>query len=98
GAWRRFLAWQISSRLLPEVVVPWVHGLRLGARRGMTGATGNIYAGLHEFHDMMLLLHFLRPGDIFLDMGANIGSYSLLAAGVAGATAHAFEPDPQTAA
>jgi FkbM family methyltransferase len=97
GAWRRFLGWQIASRLQPEVIVPWIHGVRLAVRRGMTGATGNIYAGLHEFPDMMLLLHFLRPGDLFLDVGANIGSYSLLAAGVRGAVVHAFEPDPRTA-
>lgn len=65
-------------------------------RRGMTGATGNIYVGLHEFADMMLLLHFLREVDHFLDIGANIGSYTVLAAGVRGATVWAFEPDPQT--
>ena len=60
----------------------------------MTGATGNIYAGLHEFADMLLLLHFLREGDLFLDIGSNIGSYTILASGVRRATTWAFEPDP----
>jgi hypothetical protein len=32
-----------------ELIVPWVAGQRLVVRRGMTGATGNIYAGLSEF-------------------------------------------------
>ena len=45
---------------------------------------------------MALLLHFLRPGDLFLDVGANIGSYTILASGVVRATSWAFEPDPQT--
>ena len=63
----------------------------------MTGATGNIYAGLHEFADMMLPLHLLRPGDLFLDVGANVGSYTVLASGVRQATTWAFEPDPETA-
>jgi FkbM family methyltransferase len=96
GAWGRFISWQIRSRIQDEVIVPWVGGQRLAVRRGMTGATGNIYAGLHEFPDMMLLLHLLRPGDLFLDIGANVGSYTVLASGVRGATTWAFEPDPDT--
>jgi FkbM family methyltransferase len=79
-----------------EVIVPWVGGIRLAARRGMKGATGNIYAGLHEFADMAFTLHFLRPDDLFVDVGANIGSYTLLASGVCKARTISFEPDPQT--
>jgi len=94
----RLFRWQIESRLRREVIVPWVDGTRLAARRGMTGATGNIYAGLHEFADMAFTLHFLRPDDLFLDVGANIGSYTLLASGVCKARTIAFEPDPQTMA
>jgi FkbM family methyltransferase len=60
----------------------------------MTGATGNLYCGLHEFFDMMLLLHFLRGNDLFLDIGSNIGSYAILASGGCGASTWAFEPDP----
>jgi hypothetical protein len=41
--------------------------------------SGNIYAGLHEFGDMAFVLHFLRAGDLFADVGANIGSYTVLA-------------------
>src|SRR4029078_426269 len=63
----------------------------------MTGATGNVYVGLHEFTDMMFLLHFLRLDDLFLDIGANVGTYTLLASGVCRAKAIAFEPDPRAA-
>jgi hypothetical protein len=35
--------------------------------KGLTGATGNIYCGLHEFEDMAFLLHFLRPRDLSAD-------------------------------
>jgi FkbM family methyltransferase len=62
----------------------------------MTGATGNIYVGLHEFADMMVPLHFRREGDFFLDIGANVGSYTVLASGVCRAKTWAFEPDPNT--
>ncbi len=97
-AWVRFLSWQIRSRLHKEIVFPWIGGQSLLVRRSMTGATGNVYVGLHEFADMMVVLHFLRNGDLFLDIGANVGTYSVLASGVCGARSWAFEPDPITAA
>jgi FkbM family methyltransferase len=62
----------------------------------MRGATGNIYCGLHEFADMAFLLHLLRPQDLFVDVGANVGSYSVLASAVVGAHTIAAEPDPHT--
>ena len=62
----------------------------------MTGATGNIYCGLHDFEEMAFVLHALRPGDLFLDVGANVGSYTVLAAGVAHARTISCEPSPAT--
>jgi FkbM family methyltransferase len=94
----RFCKWQIESRLRSEIIVPWVGDLKLAARRGMTGATGNIYAGLHEFADMAFILHFLRREDLFVDVGANVGSFTLLASGICKARTIAFEPDPETMA
>jgi FkbM family methyltransferase len=93
----RMVMWQIRSRIQSEVVVPWVANQKLVVRRGMTGATGNIYVGLQEFADMMFALHFLRDGDLFLDIGANVGTYAVLASGVCKATTWAFEPDPGAA-
>ena len=61
----------------------------------MTGATGNVYVGLHEFADMSFVLHFLRPNDLFVDVGANIGSYTILASAAVGANCISFEPNPE---
>ncbi len=69
-----YFAWQILSRLRDEVTVDWVGGNKLIVRRGMTGATGNIYCGLHEFRDMSFVLHALRPGDVFVDVGQISGA------------------------
>lgn len=66
------------------------------ASLGMTGATGNYYCGLHELSDMGFVLHALTPDDLFLDVGANIGSYTVLAAGAVGAKVIAVEPIPDT--
>jgi FkbM family methyltransferase len=43
---------------------------------------------------MAFVLHFLRPGDLFVDVGANVGFYSILAAAASGANCLAFEPGP----
>ncbi len=97
AALRRVVAWQIGSRLLPgDVAVPFVDRTRLLVSRGQTGATGNLYCGLHEYEDMAFVLHALRPDDLFVDIGANVGSYTVLAAGAAGARCLSIEPVPQT--
>jgi FkbM family methyltransferase len=93
----RWAGWQLRSRMAAEVVVPWIGKTRLIARSGMSGATGNIYCGLHEFPEMAFILHVLRPGDLFCDAGANVGSYTVLASGVVGATTIAIEAAPETA-
>jgi FkbM family methyltransferase len=93
----RFVKWQISARLMPyPLVYQFTDRARLIIRRGMTGATGNFYCGLHEFTDMGFLLHFLRKEDFFVDIGANVGTYTVLASGHIGADTFSFEPVPQT--
>lgn len=97
GALNRFIRWQIGSRLNPyPVVYPFVEGTSLVVEKGMTGATGNVYTGLHEFSDMGFLLHFLREKDLFIDIGANIGSYTILASGVCRTEAISIEPSSIT--
>lgn len=92
----RYLWWQIRSRLQTQVTVAWIGGTKLVAQHGVTGATGNIYCGLHEFPEMGFLLHLLRPGDLFCDIGANVGSYTILASAIAKAETIAFEPVQET--
>src|SRR6187397_2559808 len=75
----RIADWQIRSRLKPVVATEWINGSVLLAARHEHGATGNIYFGLMEPCDMGLLTHLLRPGDLFVDGGANVGAYTVLA-------------------
>ncbi len=96
GAFARYARWQIISRILSEVEFNWIEGSKLIVRNGMTGATGNIYCGLHEFVEMAFLLHLLRPEDLFVDIGANVGTYTVLASAVCGARTLSIEPDPQS--
>ena len=93
AALARVLRWQLAVRLMPgPIAFPFVQGTQLFATRGMTGATGNWYCGLHELAEMAFVLHLLRPDETFVDIGANIGSYTVLAAGGAKARVVAVEP------
>ncbi|MDB4927004.1 FkbM family methyltransferase [Mucilaginibacter sp.] len=94
----RFIYWQLQVSLSPDkyFVKTFISPVKFYARKGLTGITGNIYTGLHEFNDMAFLLHLLRPDDTFFDIGANVGSYTLLASGICKATSITIEPIPVT--
>lgn len=94
----RFIRWQISSRLLGSgaFVYNWINDSKLIISKGMTGATGNIYVGLMEYEDMSFLLHYLKKDDLFYDIGANVGVYTILASKVKGAKSVSIEPLPRT--
>jgi FkbM family methyltransferase len=92
----RYLRWQIGSRVLrAPAVVPFGRRSRLIVERGMVAATGNIYCGLSDFWEMAFTMLLLRPGDLFVDIGANIGTYTVLAA-ESGADCLSFEPSAPT--
>lgn len=92
----RFILLQIQFSYKKVVIVNWIKPIILPLRRGDTGLTGNYYLGLDEFVDMMFLIHFLRPDDLFLDIGSNLGSFSLLASGICKSKSIAYEPCYET--
>jgi FkbM family methyltransferase len=93
GSILRYLGWQVSSRIIQyPIIYPFTENTKLIISKGKTGVTGNYYCGLHDFEEMSFVLHALREGDLFVDVGANLGSYSILAAGEAQADVVAIEP------
>ena len=54
------------------------------------------FGGIPDYEEMTFMRRYLRPGDWFMDGGANIGLYTLLAASLVGGTGRvdAFEPAP----
>ena len=93
----RFLKWQIASKFNPKpIIFQFTEKCKFIAKKGLTGITGNIYCGLHEFEDMGFLLHFLRESDLFVDIGANVGSYTILAGAHVQARTISIEPVPST--
>jgi FkbM family methyltransferase len=93
----RAVYWQAWQRIVgrPRTVQVF-DGLRLRCHPHSTSASNVLYFGdYYEFHEMQFAHRILRPNDGFIDGGANIGIYSLLAGSIVGPGGHvdAFEPD-----
>ncbi len=92
-----FLKWQLKSRLYKsEHIYRWVDKINFIVKRGEHAMTGNLYIGLMEYEDMSFVLHSLKETDNFYDIGANVGSYTLLASGVKRCKSFCFEPIQST--
>ncbi len=93
----RFIRLQLIFALgEKKICLEWFKGIYLNIEKGDTGLTGNYYLGLDEFYDMGFLIHSLKEKDTFLDVGSNLGSYSLLASGLCKCSSIAYEPVPIT--
>jgi FkbM family methyltransferase len=89
----RWLAWQGWQRLVRRPWTVTLHGpVRVVCHPHDMVASLALYHGLYDMEEMSFLLAWLRPGDTFVDVGANIAPYSLLAASVDGVGVVAFEP------
>lgn len=96
GALWRYISFNLKNRLFQEQTVDWVGDLKFYAHKGDAGLVGNIYYGVYEFEESIFLLHFLQKGDVFMDVGANLGHYSLLLSGIKKCRSIAVEPVPAT--
>jgi FkbM family methyltransferase len=94
---------RVSHSLLPSDEKVWVQ-VKAGPAKGiwlrLNPRTGQDYLyGRGEAASQEILAARLRPGDVFYDLGANIGLFSLLASRRVGPTGkvYSFEPDPSVA-
>ncbi|MDA9854513.1 FkbM family methyltransferase [bacterium] len=77
ASFSRFLFWQLTAPKKNFRLYLWQNGIKVFVRRGMTGFTGNIYCEYYEYEDMMLLRHKSNDFQHFIDVGANVGAYTL---------------------
>jgi FkbM family methyltransferase len=85
-------------RLARNRVTVVVDGLRISGPAESWSTLSQFQAGTLEPFELELFTRELEPGMVVLDVGANIGCYSLLAARRVGPSGrvYAFEPDPRT--
>jgi len=92
----RAASFQVRARLLHRRTLA-----RLGDRSKVwadlhrTAASKIVYANPPDHPEMLTWRRVLRPGDLFIDVGANIGSYTIWAAEL-GAEVIALEPAKDT--
>lgn len=86
-------AWfQLATRLTGRAVIADLGDAKIWVHLGNAAATKVIYGSPPDWAEMIAWRRILRPGDLFVDVGANVGTYSLWAA-AAGARVKAVEPD-----
>lgn len=73
----------------------WINGLKFYAQKGDAGIVPNIYFKLFDYEDSMFIINSINQNDVFVDVGANVGHYSMLAAKNK-AKVFAFEPVKNT--
>jgi FkbM family methyltransferase len=97
AALTRFFKRGIVMRICPyPILYPFIEPAKLLVEKGMSSADLQIFTGLYDYHEMLFLLHALKEDDLFVDVGANIGVYTLLASKVKGCRSISMEPVPAT--
>lgn len=89
------VSWQLHKRIVRTPVDIDLQGLIFRVYpNSHSGSRALYFAGLPDYWEMRFLLDFLRRGDRFVDIGANVGIYSVLAASVVeqSGSVDAFEP------
>ena len=90
----RYLHWKWSARIgKKRILTDHILPLQLIVKAEFPSSIRDYVFGLHAESELGFMMHFLRKDDFFVDIGANIGTYSLLAAGVSEAFVLSFEPD-----
>jgi FkbM family methyltransferase len=91
GEWLEATQWQAWARLHT--------GQRLRVDLSSSIGRSILLRGTYEPLVEAALRDVLRPGDVFVDVGANVGYFSVVAAPLVGAkgAVHGFEPNPRVA-
>lgn len=79
----KFIGWQLYKRLVNQHLdIQFIPGIKLRCYPDSRSASAALYCGLYDYAEMTFLSRYLRPEDTFIDVGANIGVYTLLAASI----------------
>ncbi|MFM9448330.1 FkbM family methyltransferase [Streptomyces acidiscabies] len=99
GTRRAALArWLLGPLRRRDVVIPF--GACAGTPFNAGGSAPSFALGISEPHVQAALCDLLGPGDVFYDIGANVGFYTVLGARRVGPEGHvySFEPLPENVA
>jgi len=97
---RRILSGRIGSLLSQNRVVTIFDGVGAGLKFDTHRGSGKYWLGTNELPVQQTLARQLRPGDVFYDVGANTGFFTVIGARLVGSKGrvYAFEPVPENVA
>jgi FkbM family methyltransferase len=97
GAFTSRLTAHLGGRAEPRSGQIDVNGVKFNIDLDLDPRYRLMYRGTYQSKVTSLLKRFLRPGDTFIDVGANVGYVSAFGLGLVGKTGHvhAFEPVPR---
>lgn len=90
----RAVAYQARARSGRRTMATLGEQARIWVDLHFTSASSVVYANPPDWNEMHAWKRWLRPGDLFVDVGANVGVYSLWAADL-GAEVYSVEPSPE---
>jgi FkbM family methyltransferase len=95
--WRKSVA-RVLPRvpLFPRSAVRNIRGVRFQCDFALDPRVGDMFFSAYEPDEIAVLERFLKPGDVFVDVGANIGYLTAVGASLVGTAGevHSFEPVP----
>lgn len=99
GKWRFQRAWERGLRACSPRIAVLPDGSRVKVEMDVPYER-MVWLQAEEWNELRYLRHKLRPGQVFVDVGANIGLWTLMAASAVGPGGHvfSFEPNPTTLA
>jgi FkbM family methyltransferase len=84
------------QRLDAPRVMQWLLGLDISLTPGDQISQAIYTSGLYEPCTMTVLSHILREGDVFVDVGANIGAFTLVASRLVGNSGRVISLEPSS--
>jgi FkbM family methyltransferase len=93
----KFIGWQFYKRLTRNSIdIEIIPGAKIRCYPDGRSAAAVLYCGLYDYHEMNFLLRYLRAEDSCIDIGANVGIYTILAASkIKSGSIYSFEALPK---
>jgi FkbM family methyltransferase len=86
----------INAWLRYPFIVSHEFGALLIVEKGHHATRSHYFFGLQDFVDELFAIHFLREDELFIDIGANLGIFSIMVAAATRARVIAVEPSPSS--
>lgn len=98
-AWARRALWRLARQRNYDgpITTSWYFGLRFNHHLSGDMSQCTYVDARYEPNEMYAVAQLIKPGTCFVDVGANAGIFTIMAARLAGehGAVHAFEPSPR---